>query len=96
MLQKEKRAGNTGLAIILLILSGIGWIIVASPEQEKKYKIEMTLDEINATVGCLEQSNAPASTANAIIKIIASQVNPQLQAEKKITDSLNKKSKNHP
>jgi hypothetical protein len=90
MLQK-KRTSKTWL-LILAIFSTI--VITSYVEPEKKYKFEMTLDEINATVSCLEQSNAPASTANAIIKIIASQVNPQLQADKKIADSLNKK--NHP
>jgi len=90
-MQKEKRAGNSGLLWLFIIGTGIMALVGFSQPPQKKYKIEMTIEEINATVGCLEQSNAPASTANAIIKLIANQVNPQLQAEQKITDSLNKK-----
>jgi hypothetical protein len=42
-------------------------------------------------ISCLEQSQAPAVTVNAIIKLVAEQINPQLQAEqKKIQDSLDK------
>lgn len=80
-----------GWPIMLLLVALLGaWGM--PKEDPKKYKIELTLDEINAMVYCLEQSQAPSITTTNLIKIISSQVNPVLQAEqKKLQDSLNKK-----
>lgn len=84
-----------GMGFIVLITSFILVAFVKEEKpQEKTYKFEMTLDQINSTIYCLQQSNAPAVTTNAIISLISSQVNPVLQAEqKKIQDSLDKAKK---
>jgi type II secretory pathway component PulM len=76
-----------GLITTVIIMLG-AW---NSPKQEKTYKIEVTLEQANALVSCMEQSQAPAVTVNALIKLVAGQINPQLAAEqKKIQDSIDK------
>jgi len=84
-----------GMAFIVLVTSGmlVAFVKGRKPE-EKTYKIEMTLEQINATIYCLQQSNAPSVNTNTIINLITSQVNPVLQAEnKKAQDSLDKAKK---
>jgi type II secretory pathway component PulM len=94
-LKKQDRE-NKGIFYRVIALGVITTAIIAlgawdSPVQEKTYKIEVTLEQANALVSCMEQSQAPAVTVNALIKLIASQVNPQLAAEqKKIQDSVDK------
>ena len=77
---------------LALITTGI-FSFGVMKEQEKTYKLNVTLQQVNGMIGCLEQSQAPAVTVNALIKLIADQINPQLAAEQKIADSLNKKAK---
>lgn len=89
-----KNNGSYFPIMILLVVMVSAALAFTTPQEPKKYKIEMTLEEINALVYCLEQSNAPAATSNNLIKIIVGQVNPVIQAEqKKIQDSINKAAK---
>jgi putative exporter of polyketide antibiotics len=90
---KRENKSFFGFIVMIAILVSATFIISAFqiPKQEKKYRLEVTLEQTNALISCLEQSQAPAVTVNAIIKLVAEQINPQLQAEqKKIQDSLDK------
>ena len=91
-MQKKETVKNgklVGWVVMFIVIGFMGGAVM--PDKQKKYKVEMTLEEINSLVYCLQQSNAPSVTTNALINIITTQVNPILQQEqKKITDSLNK------
>ncbi len=89
---KRETKSYFGFIIMCGILLSATFIISAFQKpQEKTYKLEVTLEQANSLVGCLEQSQAPAVTVNALIKMVASQINPQLAAEqKKVQDSLDK------
>ena len=89
---KKQRRDNKGyFPIMVVLIIAVSILLSFGTKQEKKYRLEVTLEEANALVSCLEQSQAPAVTVNAIIKLVAGQINPQLQAEqKKVQDSLDK------
>ena len=61
-----------------------------SPTQEKTYPVSQTLKFWQVTVDCLKQSNAPSATTNQLIDEISKQIDPILQAEQKVADSINK------
>jgi hypothetical protein len=89
--RKEKTKGISLWAYASLIVITTVVLSFQNPPEPKKYKFEMTLQDINTMIYCIEQSAAPAQSANMIIKEIASQVNPQLaEDQKKIQDSINK------
>ena len=89
---EKPRKGFFGTVLIIAILLATTFIMASFQQpQEKTYKLEVTLEQANALVSCMEQSQAPAVTVNALIKLVAGQINPQLQAEqKKIQDSIDK------
>ena len=95
---KSKKRNTSGFAIywaLFLIPTIVVASFVSQNQEPKKYKIELTLDEVNNTLFSLENSSAPHNVVTSLIKNIADQVNKQLAEDKKTTDSLNKK-KNHP
>jgi hypothetical protein len=87
--QQRESKGYFGLIVMCAILFSTTIIMVMKP-QEKTYKVELTLKGWQVTVDCLKQSNAPSATTNQLIDEISKQIDPILQNEAKIQDSLNK------
>lgn len=69
----------------------IAIVVSFAPQEQKKYRIDLTLDEINNTIYSLENSSAPHNIVVPLIKNIADQANKQLAVEKQISDSSSKK-----
>ena len=59
-------------------------------KQEPVYKVSLTLSGWQNMVYCLKQSQAPSLTTNALIEEIGKQIDPILQQEQKVQDSINK------
>lgn len=74
------------------VLIGLTSTIMAaiSQPEEKKYRIDVTLNEANALLYCLDKSTAEHTTVAALSKLIADQINAQI----KIDDSLSRKKLN--
>ena len=76
------------LGLTTIIILGLGaW---NSPKQEKTYPVSQTLKFWQVTVDCLKQSQAPSATTNQLIDEISKQIDPILQQEQKVQDSINK------
>ena len=79
----------------VLLLGLITFVIIAlgawnSPKEEPTYSVKLPLNAWQGMVECLRKSQAPAVTTNALIEEISKQIDPILQSEAKIQDSLNK------
>jgi len=57
---------------------------------DKTYKVELTLKGWQVAVDCLKQSQAPSATTNQLIDEISKQIQPILDSEQHIADSINK------
>lgn len=77
---------NKGVPLIgwVFMLSIFGLVAAwASPNNnpEKKYKVEVTLQEANALLYCLDKSNAEHLTVSVLSKLITDQVNAQIKTD---------------
>jgi len=90
--QEREHKGFFGLVVMIAILISATFVMAAfqKPPQEKTYPVSQTLKFWQVTVDCLKQSNAPSATTNQLIDEISKQIDPILQNEAKIQDSLNK------
>ena len=85
---KEFFGGIVFLSLITTSILLAGFI--NGKKQEPTYKVSLPLTAWQNMVYCLKQSQAPSLTTNALIEEIGKQIDPILQQEQKIQDSLNK------
>ena len=80
-------------SVLLLGMITFGIIAIAawnSPKEEPTYSVKLPLNAWQVMVDCLKKSQAPSATTNALIDEIGKQIDPILQAEQKVQDSINK------
>lgn len=91
-MMQAKASLNKGAGCLywFILFIGIAAVFSFSPQQ-KRYRVDATLQEWNEVIISMQQSNAPSITTNRLINIITSQIEPVLQSEQKaLQDSLNK------
>src|SRR4249920_2964294 len=90
--QEKETKSYFGAVLLIAILLSTTFVMAAfmGKQQEPTYSVKQTLKFWQATVECLKQSNAPSATTNQLIDEISKQIDPILQQEAKIQDSLNK------
>jgi len=98
MNRKEKNH-PLGTFFVMILITGVtafGFVTIKrvtdKPKApvEKMYPVSQTLKFWQVTVDCLKQSQAPSATTNALIEEISKQIDPILQSEARVQDSLNK------
>jgi len=89
--QERENRGFFGFIVMCAILFSTTIIMgMVMKPQEKTYKVELTLKGWQVAVDCLKQSQAPSATTNQLIDEISKQIDPILQQEQKVQDSINK------
>ncbi len=89
--REPKTFFNTVLLIGLLV--GATFIMAAfmGKQEEKKYPVNLTIQEWNVVLSVIDNSNSPHQTVMAASKAIIDQIKVPYEADqKKIQDSLNK------
>ncbi len=95
----KKENGWVGLitrfaALIFAATVVISFIVPHPPKEEKKYPVNLTIQEWNVVLGVIDNSNSPHQTVMAASKAIVDQIKVPYEADqKKIQDSLNKAQK---
>lgn len=64
--------------------------LMAFAPEDKKYKVELTMQEAQATINALSQSNAPHYHVSYLEQLIVGQVNAQIAEDARIADSVAK------
>ena len=90
--QEKETKSYFGAVLLIAILLSTTFVMAAfmGKKQEPTYTIKATLKFWQVTVDCLKQSNAPSATTNQLIDEISKQIDPILQQEQKVADSINK------
>jgi uncharacterized membrane protein len=91
--RKERPIGSFFSMVLTvgLVAFGIAIIAATSKQEEKKYKVELTVQEWSIVLEVIDKSTAPHTTVISASKAIIDQVQPLLQAEqKRVQDSINK------
>lgn len=106
--KRKRYDGFFGFVVLLAAATLLSFIVAEKkPEVEKKYKYEDTLpgwvqkfNSMDTVKMVISDSDIPAVTRRYVIGIlnkiqsdIVLQINPQIEADKKVADTLNKKPK---